>query len=715
MSIHISNGKTKRVPSENVLDLRRNQPVQHPVEPAVSPPEKRPSEKEKKPRMPRRPRRPIRIHLSAPGLKGLIQFLVVAGILVISTLGGIAVHNVQKAKGEVLGVATQAYTHLLSAKDHMFALEFADAEESFLSAETSFEDALGRMPISEGTLRLLAALPTGDTVENAYHLLLAGTSLSRAGAAASTILAPIASDGIRFTDEGFPSVTISEQLVAPEWLAVQQDVEKGLLHLGYVHPGALPQSFREDFTSLADNLPLLNDAVQEIDDAQALLRYFLGFTGRKEFVVWFQNTTELRATGGFLGSFAVLAANNGTLSVIDVPGKGPYSLNDFISDDIIPPNPLQLINNKWQVQDSNWWPDFPTSAEKFNEFYVAARGFPVDGIIAITPSVITDLLSLTGPVSLEAYGVRVDPENFLAITQENASEQYSLAANQPKKFIADLIPALFTRVLTLSTSSLPELGTMLSGAFATRDLQLYSRDRDVESRISAAGWSGEMLDAPQDALMVVTTNIGGGKTDEMMKMDVQLSTRMVQGEQIEHTLTLTRTHAGDPQDTEKGIKNMAYMRFYVPKGSALVSADGFTAIDRNLLQHPDEDAVEDEFLTTVSGTAVIDERSGVRISEELGRTVFGHWIGTEAGKSETATLVYRVPFTFNTDAPFRYSLFLQAQAGARKTHFVQTISAPENANFSWTSPAINILSLGKGSIQYSIDLITDIFFGTVIE
>lgn len=664
---------------------------------------------------PRRERKPIRIALNTNGVRGFMQFTLVACFLVLAIFAGVAVSKVQDAKGEVLGVATEAYDHLLSARDQAFTLQFTDAQESFLAAERAFAEAMDRMPVSEGTLKILAALPTGDTVKNAYHILLAGQRLSRAGAAVSAILAPVASDGIRFEEEGFPTITISEQLVAPEWIAVQDDVTEGLSHLASIHPDALPENFREDFTALAEQLPLLNDTVQSIDDAQALLQYFLGFEGRKEFVVWFQNTTELRATGGFLGSFVVLAADEGKLSVIDVPGKGPYSLNDYLTKKLVPPSPLQLINKHWQVQDANWWPDFPTSAEKFNEFYVDARGFPIDGILAITPEVITSLLDFTGPLALDGYDVKVDPENFVSITQEKASNDFDITVNQPKQFIADLIPVLFTKVLSLSADTIPGVAGTFSSALASRDLQLYSRDASVQERIQSAGWSGEVLAAPQDALMVVATNIGGGKTDDVMTMELDLSTRMTEGAEIEHTLTVQRTHAGDPADPQKGIKNMAYMRFYVPEGSTLVSAENFTAIDRDLVQHPDEDAIIDPFLTTVSGSVVIDEQSGTRLSHEFGRVVFGNWIGTEAGETETATVVYRTPFIFADSLPYAYSLFMQLQAGAHNTTLRHTLTIPESLDFAWTSKDSEPISMGAGSIQYSKVLTTDHFFGAAIE
>lgn len=719
MSIHIRSGRrsAKRPQGPNVLDLRRASKG-HPFQ-----------EQKHRGREPKETRggfvRPVRarlglrlpsfsLRLSASGKRGLFQFGFLAGFILFVFVTGFLVFQVREVRGKVLGIATEAYGSLESAQKNLLALRFAEAGKDFEDAEATFIAAANAMPVSEQVLRILAGLPTGDTVESAYHLLAAGRVLSRAGAAASGILAPLAGEGIRFEQEGFPTVTVSEQLVSPEWLAVQRDVSEGFTHLTKVHAENIPEQFQEEFAALADALPQLTAAVQNIDDAQALLRYFLGFDGRKEFAVWFQNTTELRATGGFLGSFAVIAADRGKLSVIDVPGKGPYSLNDFIARKIVPPRPLQLINKHWQVQDANWWPDFPTSAEKFNAFYVLARGFPLDGVMAITPKFVVDLLEIAGPVTLDAYEVSVTPKNFIAITQEKASRDYNLAANQPKKFIADLLPLLFSRVLALSSSSIPELGGILADSLASRDLQLYSEDQNVQERIRAMHWSGEILEAPDDGLFVVGTNIGGGKTDDVVSTDLDLTTRIDDEGRIEHTLSITRTHNGDPQDPIKGIKNMSYFRVYVPRGSTFLSAEGFTAIDRNLIQHPDADAVEDDMLKEVSTAVRIDEASGTRMYEEFGRQVFGHWIGVEAGKTETASLTYTLPRRL-TEETESYSLFVQRQAGAGKTAFSHTVTIPDGWKFSWKSTDEQVLELGPSSIEFSTDLTSDSFFGLVLE
>lgn len=705
----INRKKHHSAPSRNILDLRAGN-VHH----ADAPGETTHQEKRSR-RQFHMPRPAFHIHWNRLALRGLLHFFVVSALVVLPVLAGFAIAKIHDIRGEVLTDVQEAYESLNAAKDRALSLDFVSAGTEFQKAGESFRNAMKTIPVSERTLGLLAGLPTGDFVENAYHTLIAGRVLSESGEMASTILAPTAAEGVHLDTDGFPTVSISAQLVSPEWLTVQERLAQGLGHLMKIHPDALPAAYQEQFQALSQYLPLITQTVQRIDDVQELLRYFLGFDGRKEFAIWFQNTSELRATGGFLGSFAVISADNGTLSVIDVPGKGAYSLNDFITKHIIPPAPLQLINKHWQMQDANWWPDFPTSAEKFNAFYVLARGFPVDGIIAVTPDLVTELLGITGSITLDAYGVQVTEENFLAVTQEKASEDFNRAVNEPKKFIADLIPVLFSNVLALSTDEIPGIVDTFSRALSARTFQLYSQDEDIQQRLHGIRWSGEMLAAPMDALSVVFTNIGGGKTDDVMDTNLVLETHFTENQEIEQTLRITRAHEGDPADPAKGIKNMSYVRVYVPAGSTFLSGSGFTEIDRNLLQTPDTDAEEDEMLQDVSGDARIDEESGVRLYREFDRDVFGFWIGTEAKKQETATITYRVPFALTPDAPFGYSLFIQRQAGLKTPTLQHTLTVPSDYTVSWVDDAVETIQLGPEVIQYNKELTGDFFLGAAIE
>ena len=128
-------------------------------------------------------------------------------------------------------------------------------------------------------------------------------------------------------------------------------------------------------------------------------------------LVMLQNPSEIRPSGGFLGSYADITIASGTIANI--------SVNDITDADaaftpkIVPPKPLQLEVSRMRPADANWFFDFPTSASEtiafFNgsNLYVAATSSSTsspyfDAAIAISPKVVSDLLGVVGPIRFRA-------------------------------------------------------------------------------------------------------------------------------------------------------------------------------------------------------------------------------------------------------------------------------------------------------------------------
>src|SRR6185437_1779526 len=92
-------------------------------------------------------------------------------------------------------------------------------------------------------------------------------------------------------------------------------------------------------------------------------------------------------------------------------------------ENVVPPKPLQLIVARWRPADANWFFDFPTSAAKTLQFFAsstlyaatssAASSTPIDGAIAVTPQIVSDLLSITGPISAGKPATTFSADNFL--------------------------------------------------------------------------------------------------------------------------------------------------------------------------------------------------------------------------------------------------------------------------------------------------------------
>ena len=137
----------------------------------------------------------------------------------------------------------------------------------------------------------------------------------------------------------------------------------------------------------------------------------------QHFLLLFQNPSEIRPSGGFLGSYADITIHGGNVTNIDV--RDIYDPDGQLVMKTLAPRALQRISPRWEARDANWFFDFPTSAAKVLSFLEASkiyaeRGTRFIGAIAVNVPIVQDLLATTGPIELPDYQLTIDEKNFLA-------------------------------------------------------------------------------------------------------------------------------------------------------------------------------------------------------------------------------------------------------------------------------------------------------------
>jgi len=160
--------------------------------------------------------------------------------------------------------------------------------------------------------------------------------------------------------------------------------------LEMVNVDDIPEEQRAQFVELKSKLPQMETYVREFLDNSQIFTDILGGNGPRKYLFLFQNNQEMRATGGFIGSYGVLDIFNGRINKFFIDGI--FNPDGQLREKIIPPTPIQKISAAWSLHDSNWFPDFPVSAEKAIWFYEKTGGPTVDGIITMTPDVMKNCL-----------------------------------------------------------------------------------------------------------------------------------------------------------------------------------------------------------------------------------------------------------------------------------------------------------------------------------
>ncbi len=424
-------------------------------------------------------------------------------------------------------------------------------------------------------------------------------------------------------------------------LPLLQDAE---LASRLVKPDQFPAEYREQVGALPKQLNQAEQMVRELKTLSEAMAVFLGKDGLRNYLLVFQNDSELRPSGGFMGSVAEVRFQNGKIHSMYVPPGGPYDLKSQLTARVQAPAPMHLINPLWQFQDANWHADFSKSANSINWFWSKSGQPTLDGIIAVNASFMEKILFVLGPIEMTEYGKTITSENFYLETQKAVELEYDKTENAPKKFIGDMFDKILASSKNLTKDQWLMLAAAASEGLDTKNIQIAMFDNEEEGLINQFGWGGSFKETGGDFLAIVGANIAGQKTDRVVKESVLHEVKIEADGSIIDKVLLNRMHEGLKNELFYGVRNVQYVRFYIPKGSELLSAEGFLSPPENLFKKPLASDPKDEILEIIETTEKTGPNS-TTVSVEGNHTVVGGWLQLDPGRSQDVVITYRLPFT----------------------------------------------------------------------
>jgi hypothetical protein len=620
-------------------------------------------------------------------------------------------------KGRVLGVSELAVGSIVSAKDSASQLDFGEAGKNFDSARNNFEQARSEVGQISSLLFTFGKIVPNKNIKLASYadaILEAGSISASLGNHLTTALSSVSAD-----DKSVKSVV--ESFYENSRLS-SGEAKKLLEIVNSINPDYLPDEYKEKFNTLKDKTIILEESLVEFVDILEKARIFLGFEYDKRYLLVFQNNTELRASGGFIGSYAIVDFRNGEIRNIEAPGGGSYDTEGGLRERIVAPAPLHLVNPLWHFWDANWWPDWKKSAEKLMWFYERSGGSSVDGVIAFTPTMLESILEAIGPVDMtDDYGVVIDADNFW-LTAQTFAEQKQDVTNKPKKIIGDMFHEIVSILPDrLNKDSFLDLSLKIEEAFSERHALFYFVDDVLQQKMEDNGWAGRMRNTAWDYLMVVNSNIAGGKSDREMKEEIIHASVIDEDGAISNIVKINRIHTGSGDEEFSGVRNVNWMRIYVPEGSELLEARGFVQPDRQYFEDPEDWWEDDPDVLRDEAQMVTDIKSGTKIYQESGKTVFANWSMVDAGKTATIYIKYRLPFklkskkvdTESSDNLTPYALLVQKQPGTIGSDFKSILKLPDSYKNVWQYPE-NENMVNRGWNKSAI-LDTDKYWAVILE
>lgn len=456
--------------------------------------------------------------------------------------------------------------------------------------------------------------------------------------------------------------------------------------------------------------------IKEMAGSFEEFKSILGFDRPKKYLLVFQNPSEARATGGFIGSVGILSVNAGKIENIKL--NDVYNIDGQLIGNIEPPDPIKRISSNWSLHDSNWFFDFPASSERISWLYEKAGGETMDGIVAINPKVVLDLLKAIGPIKINKYDIELNEQNFVDLIQRQVENDYDKTINQPKLILADFLKELKAKFDSLPAYKKISIAKNFIINLDQKDIQVNFKDSASQEFIKKQNWAGGINYSEKDYLAIVHSSVNGFKSDAVIDEDAFLKSEIAEDGSVINTLTITRAHNGkENMDDWYQKGNSDYLRIYAPLGSELLGTTGIVE-DIPYLKDSTVDYsnyIKDELLTEMENNKKIDRKNNVEIFEETGKTVFASWVYIGRGDSATVSFRYKLPFKVDFNGPQStgsYTILFQKQSGARLKIIDQEIFFPDSWKIIGNYAGVEI---NKGKISKSTDMASDKFFGVIFE
>ncbi|MFC1727190.1 NAD-dependent epimerase/dehydratase family protein [Patescibacteria group bacterium] len=430
----------------------------------------------------------------------------------------------------------------------------------------------------------------------------------------------------------------------------------------------------------------LSEVRQVLLQASRLLEIspkLFGLEGRQTYLVLLQNNMELRPTGGFIGSFALVTIENGKLINFEI--QDVYNADGQLKGHVEPPQAIKkhLGEASWYLRDSNWHPGFPNSALSAEWFLGKELGQSVDGVIAVNLYLAQNILQQIGGVNLVDYQETINDENLFEKASYYSESDFFPGSKQKKDFLSALAQSMFDKVKSSRPEVWLDIVQAVHSSFKEKDLMIYLKDPSEMKIITDLGFDGRLKNIAcrfssencyLDYLMIVEANVGVNKANHFVERKLSHQVRFDSEGKVEKMLQINYLNHSLSEVFPAGrYKN--YLRIIVPEGTTInqVKIDG----------------------QKIKNSEIERKRVNDKIS-------FGFLVQVPV-KGETLVEVdYQLEEKIDLSEPARYLLLVQKQSGIRDKAFHFWLMSPPGSSISNTKTNSESLTNGAKSQEMSL-------------
>jgi len=634
--------------------------------------------------------------ISRPLLVALLLLGALSAILSVTFMGYEAsnlYHQSQTQAESGIRHLRNAEVLLESLPKHAFATHtIQQAQQEFSGARVSFtqlDDTLGSLP---GFLSGFP--PTADRLSAASHLVPFALSVSQMGIAGCQFLTSLTADLSRLSAPGGPGLGMNDVTrLDQEFQQTSKDLNAVVQQAGRLQPSDLQLNPRlsKMFATFQKEVPAIQQWLGLGSRLFAIAPTLLGIPTTTHYLIEILDSTELRPGGGFIGSYGIVTVSGGKLVSSPITDSNLLDRPFEATGQTIPYPPtygwFDLAPTTWSFRDSNLDANFVTAARYGEQTYTREGGkISFQGVIAITPEFIQQLLALTGPIAVPEYHETVTAQNLIARIHyhqldpkayEGSSYVPSPDGNSSlrKHFTAVLADHFFARLREVLPTAIPRFFQLAQNALRSKDMQVYFNSSAAEGMLQSYGLDGSLRSSTGDGLFVVDANISPSKANGFIvdtasdQVTIDAAGNALHRLTLRYAWTLPGPVYGSPVYRD-------YLRVYAQLGSVLRGQNGW------------------------------QPRS---TAQAFGHAVWAGFFTLTYGQTHTITLEWTVPHAASKDSQgWSYDYLLQKQAGSQ-WKFSLRVALPACATVS--NRRGGLVSISGQAVSFSHSLNEDTALG----
>lgn len=528
-------------------------------------------------------------------------------------------------------------------KQALESLSLSQVQSDSLEAEKSFRTAEGSL---NNLWWLFSLFHKREQFQQYIYLLSVGEDVSTSIKTLSTSINPLLGSVDLFLghDQNQEGIDKIVSQVKVNIVQAHENLSSAQSKLDVLNQSYFPAFLWSKVESLKTQLVQAQEITGQIEVMTDLLPSLTGEETAKTYLIVFQNNSEIRATGGFIGSYAKVSVADGKIA--DIKVDDVYNPDGQIQETIAPPSPLtQYLNvEKWGMRDGNWSPDFSVSSQDLKMLYKKGTGEEVSGIIAVDLYTVEKLLEAFGPIHPLGYEEEITSSNFFERAEYYSEVGFTPGSTGKKDFLGACSEELLDKILASNAKDLKKVVTPLYQAIEEGHILFSFSDELMQQIMVSRNWAGKISETQGDYLWVIDSNVGGNKANYFVSRALDYQANIERDGIITSGLTITYTHKQEA-DVWPGGEYKNYLRVYVPQGSVLTNSEGFSA--------------------------------EVKTTQDLNRTVFEGYLTVKVGTTHEIKLNYQLPVNLQlNDKHLGYSFYAQKQLGTIADSFNYQISWP---------------------------------------